>query len=158
MSKRYIPITAISITLGILALIGYMLPATVQDVPAKILFENNGGRVIFSHLVHADDYGISCDSCHHEGGDLEDPLACGTCHPREFDDDFLFEHMEYFPDQQACAKCHEVEDGEVYPDLLMDLEDIPTRTNAFHGQCMDCHEEMDAGPFGENSCYTCHAR
>ena len=158
MSKRYIPITAISISLGILALIGYLLPARQQDVPARILFENNGGRVIFSHLVHADEYGISCDSCHHEGGDLETPLACGSCHPAAFDDEFVENHIDSFPSEEACAKCHEVEDGEVLPDLLMDVEDIPTRTTAFHDQCMNCHEEVEAGPFGENSCYSCHAR
>jgi hypothetical protein len=30
--------------------------------------------------------------------------------------------------------------------------------NAFHEQCMDCHEREGKGPYGENSCFKCHIR
>lgn len=111
-----------TIVLGILAMVIYLIPGKTEDQPARVVFESKGGRVIFSHQVHAEDYGFSCEDCHHEDTDLDPPLACGEC------------HLPQAPD----------------PDLL-------ARTDAFHQQCMECHEQSDAGPFGENSCNQCHA-
>jgi hypothetical protein len=57
---------------------------------------------------------------------------CATCH----------HHTE--PDQTPpCRECHGVRSG------------IASLKDAYHGQCMACHREMDMGPTG---CMECHAR
>jgi len=45
---------------------------------------------------------------------------------------------------EACGECHEV-----------DGEDPIKRSEAFHTQCMGCHEEMGTAPVEE--CSSCHA-
>lgn len=45
----------------------------------------------------------------------------------------------------ACIECHEPESQD---------EDIPKRSDAFHQQCIGCHQAAEAGPV---ECAACHA-
>ncbi len=158
MDKRYIPITAIVAAMLLVAGAGYLMPRTGQDVPARVVMDNNGGRVIFSHQAHARDYGFECADCHHDGLGREQPLACGSCHPPAFDEKFRAGHGKAFPDDEACLRCHyETPQGPLAAEDRPDTGSIPVRAEAFHRQCMNCHEES-GGPYGEGSCHACHAR
>jgi len=61
-------------------------------------------------------------------------LLCDDCH-------HMWEEGEGMP--EACGECHEV-----------DSEDPVKRSEAFHLQCVGCHEDYDAGAI---SCSECHA-
>jgi hypothetical protein len=62
-------------------------------------------------------------------------FACIDCH---------HDLEEGETDPQACGECHEAESED---------EDIPARTDAFHSQCIGCHQENEAGP---EKCASCH--
>ncbi|MGE4195245.1 MAG: cytochrome c3 family protein [Pseudodesulfovibrio sp.] len=231
------------------AVFGYVQSGRTQPMPVRILFKNNGGKVIFSHLIHHRDYQIECARCHHDrtgttvtGNDKA--LACGSCHPNDFNPDFVDNHMDSFPDDSYCVRCHHMEfdqlnfDHEAHKDYASDCHDchhgadiepepqkcanchteagaddllsmrlaghescgqchedmfdkglssckdchtqkdmtryegdftacdqcheaetrelVLPRMNAFHDQCMSCHEEMGAGPYGPENCNQCH--
>ena len=61
-------------------------------------------------------------------------LTCVDCH-HTFEED---------GGALPCAECHE-------PDL--EDEDIPKQSDAFHQQCIGCHEDYEAGPM---QCASCH--
>lgn len=247
MQKRFIPITMLTGILFIAALVGYLIPETSDEPPVRVLLENKGGKVIFTHRAHADLQDGECAACHHTSGDSQSPPKCSTCHVAKFDDAFAQAHQDSFDETQcsachhpeagignfshenhmddyvaddctachhdesiesepqACANCHERDgDGDMpglkdaahkkCADCHEDMYDqgtkgcrnchtrgtapadpaeyqscaschaepadqlIPTTTNAFHGQCMGCHEKQDAGPFGDDSCSRCHMK
>ena len=70
----------------------------------------------------------------------------------------LFGHTEHMNYDLSCVDCHHnIEDDEIYNcsechDSVGD-EDMPGRTDAFHTQCIGCHEEAGAGPVDCNSCH-----
>lgn len=133
MQKKFFPILIITVLLLGLAATGYMVPAQKQKVPVRILFKNSGGKVIFKHLRHHQDYGIPCDKCHHERKTANnEPLPCGSCHPESFDKDFVRNHINSFPDNTYCVKCHHAELGKL---------------NFDH----EAHEE-----YAEDNCQACH--
>jgi hypothetical protein len=158
LKNRYIPIITISVVLALVAAVGFLIPPAVQDAPTRVVLDNSGGRVIFNHLTHVDDYGLECSDCHHDDIGQDTPIACGNCHPAAFDKKFKAEHMKNFKSDEACLRCHdEKPTGPLSEEDRPDIESIPTRSEAFHKQCMSCHEDM-GGPYGEDSCYECHAR
>ena len=61
-------------------------------------------------------------------------ISCSDCHHN-------LEEGETNP--QACGECHEPESQD---------EDVLSRADAFHTQCIDCHKEV-AGP---EECGLCH--
>ena len=248
MSKRSrLPVILAALVLAAVALTGYMTPERPEKTPVRILLDSSGGKVIFDHLTHHRAYKIPCVDCHHEGGaaDGEKPIACGACHAKSFDADYVREHINSFPDQTYCVKCHHAEFAELAfdhaaheeyagqdcqvchhgPDIeatpqacgdchtlagddgmpsvrdaaherciqchadmfdkglkgctpchrMKDMEHydgpytgcqqchqspakelILTRTDAFHDQCMDCHEKHGKGPYGDADCNQCH--
>ncbi|MBW2568235.1 MAG: cytochrome c3 family protein [Deltaproteobacteria bacterium] len=62
-------------------------------------------------------------------------ISCSDCHHN-------FEEGDTNP--QACGECHGLESQD---------EDMPSRSDAFHKQCIDCHKEAEAGP---QKCASCH--
>ena len=62
-------------------------------------------------------------------------ISCSNCHHN-------LEEGETVP--QACGECHETESQE---------EDMLSRSDAFHKQCIGCHKEAEAGP---EKCELCH--
>lgn len=51
----------------------------LPDEPVRLMFPGTAGNVLFTHALHADDYGVDCDTCHHN---LEDDeiYNCSECH------------------------------------------------------------------------------
>ena len=139
----------------------------------------------WGHDKHIEEFGLDCESCHHEDKDIEpEPMNCNECH---FVDSSVTLrdavhpkcaecHQEWFDEGiESCEKCHETVDtkkvyeekgsfkmnpiyetcaschGDVEPSTL-----VPSRMQAFHELCMDCHREMGVGPFENNQCAQCH--
>lgn len=63
-------------------------------------------------------------------------IACIDCHHEMEDDE------DATP--ESCSACHEAESEE---------EDMPNRMDAFHQQCIGCHQDFEAGP---TECAFCH--
>lgn len=246
MQRRYFPIAILTGILLIAALAGYFIPARSEGPPVRILLENKGGKVIFTHKAHVTIENDTCVSCHHTSTNDETPPRCSSCHVKKFDDTFIAEHPETIdpeycgschhpeatierfahdvhaedyaaedcqachhdesiePEPQACSDCHESQTSKDIPSLkeanhakCADCHDdfyeqgingcanchtrkttteapapqacsschdepidmlVPTTTKAFHGQCMSCHEQQGAGPFGDDACYRCHMK
>ncbi|MGL1862129.1 MAG: cytochrome c family protein [Pseudodesulfovibrio sp.] len=247
LQRRYFPIAILTGILFIAALAGYLIPANSEGPPKRVLLENKGGKVVFTHKAHIDIEDQNCVSCHHTSGEVQEPPACATCHVKKFDDAFIADHQDSMdekqcischhpkasianfshdnhtekyveddcqschhdesiePEPQACSDCHGKEALKDVPSLKTanhtrcadcheDMYDegikgcqnchsrdvptkakpepqacsschekpvdllIPTTTNAFHGKCMGCHEEQEAGPFGDEACYQCHMK
>ncbi len=115
----------------------------------------------------------NCADCHQESGDESMPslrdavhVKCQSCHEDMFDEgikgcaschttvDMRKELKEKGPKvfkvsekYASCAVCH--------TDQKMD-ELIPGRMNAFHGQCITCHQEVEKGPYTQEQCAQCH--
>lgn len=248
LSKRLVPIAAITASLAVIAVAGYLVPAKSEEVPYRTRFENSAGRVVFTHLKHARDYGVDCKTCHHESvPDGTKPIPCGTCHAKAFDKAFTRDHVTFFKDRATCVSCHHTEfkkltwnhdahqqytgkdcqtchhDPKIEPrphkcsschpgsgaakrldlpqaaharcsscheDKLSqdmkncgfchgkqdmkaykgeftrcaschtdtDREVLPTRVNAFHKQCMECHQREGKGPYKNTQCQSCHRK
>ena len=62
-------------------------------------------------------------------------LDCVDCHHNLEDDE---------EGDLNCGECHEPGPGD---------EDLPGRADAFHQQCIGCHEDANAGPKGCNECH-----
>ena len=94
----------------------------------------------FDHKTHTGDngYGLNCKDCHHHPLEEEADLStCGKCH--------IQGQAESLP--VSCQDCHEA-------DEIEDTE-IVKRGDAFHGQCIGCHQEFGAGPI---DCAECHVK
>ena len=153
------PIAVTVAALLAVSLYGYATPPIRPEVPPRVLFDNSGGRVFLDHATHAQGYGYECEDCHHDGAQGDSYLPCGECHPKNFDVMFVKAHQKAFPDKEYCSRCHDEEPADGLPkDELPDVDMMPTRSDAFHGQCMGCHEAEGVGPQGEDSCITCHAK
>ena len=63
-------------------------------------------------------------------------LSCRDCHHN-------LEEGET-EEAPACIECHEPQSED---------PEIPKRSDAFHQQCMNCHEQIEAGP---QECASCH--
>jgi len=130
----------LAVVLFVLGVLTYAaFPAKTPDVPVRLMFKVVAGKVLFDHKTHTSEtgYGLSCQDCHHHPEDDESALrACGDCHN-------LPEEGPQFT--EACAECHE-------SDEIEDTEMVK-RGDAFHSQCIGCHEEFGAGAA---ECSECH--
>ncbi|MFO7597013.1 MAG: cytochrome c3 family protein [Desulfocurvibacter africanus] len=140
-------------------------------------------KLNFGHDEHVEYAGGDCQACHH-GPDIEpEPQSCRSCHPEEKP-----ESGDSMPDQMEaghtrCASCHQdmfdhgltsCKSCHVEADMTKwhgdftgcaqchdehpEKELVLTRTNAFHDQCMSCHEERRQGPYKDDDCNKCHIR
>jgi hypothetical protein len=110
-------VIGVMIVLLITGIICYAsLNSSPPDEPVRLMFQNKGGKVLFTHSVHAGEYASECLDCHHNL-DSDEVYNCGECHG-------------------------ETGDG-----------DLPSKFDAFHAQCVGCHEESGAGPVDCNSCH-----
>lgn len=132
----------------------------------------------WDHDTHAEDYATACTDCHHDTDIEAEPGACNQCHGEKAEDatpslrDAVHSKCEgchvdmYEAKLEGCHECHEVLPGKVEGaqpacnSCHYDTDEIPlaSRMDAYHGQCMGCHEESDKGPFGDESCKSCHTR
>ena len=91
-----------------------------------------------------------CADCHQEWFDAG-MKGCTSCHPFT-DNRKLFasgQPVDVNPGDADCTVCH----GNVKASEL-----IPDRMEAFHGNCMKCHEKHGKGPFRKDQCNQCHTK
>ncbi len=147
MSKEYVfTILTIGILLAI-AIFGYALPDKTRAEPVRILFDNAGGKVIFDHKAHVEDYFIDCQSCHHESlaSNPSPPMACGDCHGVAITDAFREDHTAEYTDE-ACVTCHHVE----FTKVVWDHE-----AHTGYADCTTCHHDPEISP-EPVACSSCH--
>ena len=135
----------IAIQLLLISIICYAaFPVQAPPEPIRIMYYTNAGRVLFDHQTHAsvNGYALNCLDCHHlHGGEEIAPVACGTCHPGG-------KKVTKFP--ESCFDCHDDAAEIENPDILK-------RSDAYHQQCIGCHEQYGAGPGpGPKNCSKCH--
>jgi len=131
----------------------------------------------FEHSSHQS-YTDDCTDCHHGPNIEPEPRACISCHSTEGREDIpnLRDathdcckkcHEDIFDKGfNGCSGCHGKKDmkkgkGAYTPCLYCHQGNkikqlIPARKDAFHNQCLGCHQELKKGPFGANSCNKCH--
>ena len=118
-------------------------PTPTPDEPIRIMYQTNAGKVLFDHYTHTDvsGYGASCYDCHHHPAEDESALiGCGECHQATAMD---------VTEIESCLDCHDESD--------IAGSEVPTRADAFHGQCIECHEQFEKGPQGgSENCSSCH--
>ncbi len=146
-SKKYLIITLVTSLLLAVSVIGYLMPQDSDETPMRILFDSNGGQVVFSHIKHIDDYGEDCVRCHHKEEGTTTPLPCGSCHAAKFDQAFAENHSSNF-DGEYCAKCHHPAPAGLRFDH--DQHDDPSG-----GDCQTCHHGPDIEPEPQ-ACSDCH--
>jgi len=133
----------------VLSVGGYLLPETPEPVPNRILMKNSAGHVVFDHKAHAEKFGISCMSCHHDApaeGQAGQP--CKTCHGLEFGPEFKGHSFTMAP--ETCASCHHM--------ALSARDWGHDRHTRLPGvDCMACHHGPQIEPTPQN-CASCHDR
>lgn len=151
---------------------------TIRSEQCATCHHSTSDISLFSHIDHESDYtDQDCQSCHHDATIEPEPQACSNCHKESTEgttpslmkathqrcadchDDMYLEGLKGCRNchsrteqpvekkqYQSCSNCHATPVNEM----------IPTRKEAFHAQCMGCHEEQGTGPFGNESCSQCH--
>ncbi|WP_052014797.1 cytochrome c3 family protein [Desulfovibrio sp. X2] len=136
------------VILAVTAFIGYAVPEAKPSPPKRVLLENPGGPVVFEHARH-EGYDLKCVQCHHASKVSTTEVGCGTCHPAEFDQHFVKNHIHWFEGRAACATCHHLEWGK------------PIFDHALHeevaGGCDSCHHADKSIEPKEQRCSNCHA-
>ncbi len=135
----------VAIPLIFIAIVTYVaFPAEPPEQPIRRMYYTNAGRVLFDHQTHSSisGYGLACTDCHHlhQGEEIE-PVSCSLCHPP-------IEKGAKIP--ESCFDCHTDASDFENPDTLK-------RSDAFHKQCIGCHDEYGKGPqSGPKNCSKCH--
>lgn len=120
LNKRSIPIAIVSCILALAGLAGYFaVPVDTGAEPARLLMENPGGRVVFTHKDHATPGGaygdIACAACHHDlkiagqEGEAPSVMLCTACHGTADDPDFIASHQDTYRAKggdASCISCH----------------------------------------------------
>lgn len=155
MQKRLLPMTIIALALGIVGTGLYLVPASRDDMPRRILYDNAGGTVVFEHARHVTAVAApsgqdrNCAACHHESPVARDkPVACASCHGATFDESFRKKHVAAFNDNAACATCHHRELDRKKWGHKRHVEELGLA-------CTDCHHSADIEPEPQN-CADCH--
>ena len=131
MTKRILRLLFIAFTSLMFLTIGLL---TAEEMPEEIKIYNEGYKrkvykpVLFTHLVHSEDYGIECSNCHHTYKDGENVWEEGD-------------------PVQKCIACHSPtkKQGEKVHRLVF----------AYHFNCKNCHRENESGP---TECKDCHTK
>ena len=101
MPRRYVFVTVFCCLMAVVAVVGYTHDST-GGTPVRLLLENAGGRVVFDHQRHAEDYKVACETCHHESGKpRENVQPCGACHGIDFGGSFREDHVAAFADDRV---------------------------------------------------------
>lgn len=172
--NKYFPYCLAGVCL-ITALICYSVPAKhAAESPTRIMFDTTGGSILFEHYRHIQEWGLSCDHCHHSiiAPAAAQTVSCGSCHRegsqglKALGTNGTFDHTMHSEDvgvscngchhdlangndqlPQACGSCH-VDGATGYSTI--------SRTDAFHAQCIGCHSAFDVTP-QQVDCDGCHA-
>lgn len=159
--------------LGLLSLGAYLYPTEKEDIPTRILLENVGGKVIFDHKTHFEDYGVECSACHHESFNIElGVVECGVCHGsveslgKPYPENVIafeesgtdtkkplgnqpFHNTDIVKDTNACLTCHHLEFTPKDWGHEMHYEDLGLSCDSCH------HADTDIEPEPMN-CNNCH--
>ncbi len=114
--------------LAVAGLAGYFTPPPTEAFPTRILMQNAGGRIVFTHRDHSETPNMTCAACHHElrvtaagvsqagPGPASGPgevaarpavMACADCHGAGDNPRFAAEHQKtYAAKGVPCASCH----------------------------------------------------
>jgi hypothetical protein len=146
-----------------------------QTVAGKVLFDHK------AHFSPGQ-YGASCEDCHHHYEDADYrscdvchqeapadsaysvPATCLECHnadshPHPFEEPDYSScdacHQEVPADSEysvpeACLDCHDIDDID---GIDIDVIEVSKNSDAAHSQCVECHEEYEAGPVDCNGCH-----
>ena len=107
-----------------------------SEMPEEILIDHQGyksdkkGPVLFSHQAHAEDYGLSCDECHHVYENGKNVWEEGD-------------------EVQKCNACHDPNESK---------GDVKKLQLAFHRNCKNCHKESGSDEAPYRKCYDCHQK
>jgi hypothetical protein len=139
--KHRLIVYGVSVQLLLVAIVCYAaFPVSVPKEPLRLMYQTNAGKVLFDHQAHAtvNGYSLACADCHHSHGDEEiEPVSCGMCHPPR---------PQGAKIPESCLDAAEIEKPE-----------IMKRSDAFHKQCIGCHEQYGKGPqSGADQCSKCH--
>ncbi|MEJ2154425.1 MAG: cytochrome c3 family protein [Desulfobacteraceae bacterium] len=142
--KHRMIIYGVAAHLLLIAIVCYAaFPVEKPENPIRLMYQTKAGKVLFDHQTHTgpEGYALDCFDCHHHPPDDEESLmACGKCH---------VPNLEEGVHPESCMECHDegdIEDSE-----------YPKRSDAFHQQCMQCHEQYGKGPQpGSDNCSKCH--
>ncbi len=110
------------------------------DPPLRMMYKVAVGNVLFDHKTHADvpGVGLTCKDCHHHPLEEDtDTRACGDCHLVK----------ESKTPAKACLDCHEADE--------IEDQEMLKEGDAFHAQCISCHQDFGAGPV---ECAGCHTK
>lgn len=143
--KHRLIMYGVAIQLVLIAIVCYAaFPIETPREPIRLMYQTNAGKVLFDHQTHAsvEGYALDCLDCHHlHFGEEIDPVACSLCHAAKGEE-------KEFPDM--CFDCHGDASEFEEPYTLK-------RSDAFHQQCIQCHEQYGAGPrSGSENCSACH--
>jgi hypothetical protein len=149
---KALPVIIAAVLLLAGSLIGYVRTGDTHKTPVRVLLKNKGGNVIFSHLEHQRDYQIECEECHHDkkvDGVVSrgDTVKCGLCHPASFDEQYISSHMDAFPDDSYCVRCHHME--------YQGAQKFNHEEHEEYADCYDCHHDEDIEPEPQK-CSNCH--
>ncbi|QGY42054.1 cytochrome C [Pseudodesulfovibrio cashew] len=149
MQRRHLPIAVVTGVLLLVALAGYLFPTSPEASPTRVLLENKGGKVIFTHADHTA-LGDQCGTCHHTTGGNTAPPPCKSCHVSRFDTAFAADHQTTL-DESSCSVCHHA--GAAITPFSHDehAEDYAG------GDCRACHhdESIESEP---EACSNCHGQ
>lgn len=156
------------VVLAVVSIGVYCIPGKQEKVPTRVLLDNLGGKVIFSHKTHANNYGFGCGDCHHESSDpIESVLACGTCHGSipanaEFAEiaktgdgktplgPMPYHDTDLVTDKNACLTCHHLE-------FVQKNWGHDKHAEEFGLDCDTCHHsdtDIEPEPMNCNSCHS----
>jgi len=148
LQRRLLPIAVSVGILFVVALVGYLVPAPASSPPVRVLLDNKGGKVIFTHQAHMDAQGKACGTCHHTTGDDPTPPPCATCHVKKFDQAFIDGHQTSM-DEKLCAACH-------HPGATIAKFSHENHENDYaSGDCRACHHDQSIEPEPQK-CANCH--
>lgn len=156
MHKRYFALFMFIGIAAACAAVGWFFTPPPHDKPIKLVMPNAGGRVVFTHRIHAEDLGYySCEYCHHESeGARPNPQPCGACHGVDFNAAFVESHQKDFADDpQSCLTCHHTE----IASNVWDKEMHEAHAENYTDSCQSCHHTEDIEPEPTN-CADCHER
>jgi hypothetical protein len=107
-----------------------------SEMPVEMMIDNQGyksdkkGPVPFNHQAHSEDYGLSCDECHHVYESGKNVWEEGD-------------------EVQKCKECHDPKESK---------GDVKKLQLAFHRNCKDCHKESGSDDAPYRKCYACHQK
>lgn len=158
----------------IVGLLGYtVFPEKAPESPIRMMFKATGGDVLFDHQTHSDAYGLYCGDCHHDMADAgrDTPDDCGRCHTPDgkyqpaLGERGTFNHESHAQEYGLyCNDCHhnyqQGDEGEPQHCTAchqrgMGDDMMPGRKDAFHKQCIGCHENFGVEPM-RTDCSACH--